>query len=103
MNKNKTINPNKNDVFESSIKKVRIELLKRKTKSNYNSHTRVNNSVVHNKLDLDLIELNDTDNENTIKKNIKVLRPTTSKVMKINDNIKDIEKLDKFQLEIEVP
>lgn len=49
--------------------------------------------------------LNHDSNEesNLTKKNKKVLRPETAKVLKVNDNFKDIDKLNKFQLETEVP
>lgn len=94
-----------NDVFESSIKKVRIDILKRKAMSHYNSHTRVNNSVLTNKHHTIIHDVDFAEelNEDQDKKNKKVLRPTTVKILKVNDNIRDIEKLDKFQLETEVP
>jgi len=41
--------------------------------------------------------------EDQEKKNKKVFRPTTAKILKVDDNIRNIEKLDKFQLETEVP
>jgi len=43
------------------------------------------------------------DESNITKKNKRVYRPETAKVLKVNDNFKDIDKLDKFQLETEVP
>lgn len=103
-----TFYTSKNDVFESSIKKVRCDILKRKSLSNYNSHTRINHSILNitnDSMMIDNMNNNQENNDeiNVSKKNKKVYRPETAKVLKVNDNFKDIDKLDKFQLETEVP
>jgi len=98
-----TITTTANDVFESSIKKVRIGILKRKAMSNYNSHTRINHSLVNKNETMLNADFPDDLKEDQDKKNKKVFRPTTAKILKVNDNIRNIEKLDKFQLETEVP